>query len=171
MQSKYTNLMQIGIIVRDVDASVKYYEDVLGIGPWEISWLSGEEGAMAGLTIDGKPREDRVCKLAITNIFGIELELVEPVGPSQYMDWLNEHGPGLHHVGVTIDGDYDQLLAEHKDKQGRDPWIRGVAFGGLMDFSYLDFREETGLIVECYRNIAPGRKGVAADYEGVLIEE
>ncbi len=171
MHAKYTNLMQIGILVRNVDASIRYYEDNLGIGPWEISWLSGEKDVMPDLAIDGNPRRDKICKLAITHIFGIELELIEPVGPSQYMDWLKEHGPGMHHLGVTIDGDYDEILADHKDREGRDPWVRGTAYDNLMDYSYLDYREETGLIVECYRNIAPGRRGVASDYEGILIEE
>lgn len=33
MQPEFKQLLQIGMIVRDVDKAVRYYEDVLGMGP------------------------------------------------------------------------------------------------------------------------------------------
>ena len=52
---------------------------------------------------------------------------------------------------------YEELLEKYKKETGKAPWIRGEGIGGLMDYSFLDFREETGLIVECYKNILPDR--------------
>ena len=67
---------------------------------------------------------------------------------------------------ITEDG-YDDVLKNYKDAKGTEPWIRGVGMNGLMDFSYLDLREELGIIAECYRNIQPGRRGIKYEYEGI----
>ena len=171
MQPKYTKLLQIGILVRDLDAAVRHYEEELGIGPWEISYLTGDAPPMEDLAIDGVPRPEKVCKQAFVHIFGIELELIEPIAPSQYSRWLEEHGPGIHHIGVTMAEDYDEALRKYRERKGAEPWVRGTGLGGLMDFSYLDYREELGLIVECYRNIAPDRRGIPFDYQGVPADE
>ncbi|PLS08405.1 hypothetical protein [Neobacillus cucumis] len=54
MKPVFKQLLQIGIIVRDVDASVKHYEE-LGMGPWDISYMSYDKEPFEDLTFDGKP--------------------------------------------------------------------------------------------------------------------
>lgn len=166
MKAHINKFLQIGIIVRSVDEAVKNYEDILGIGPWDISSVSGAEPPFTDLEIDGVPRSENICKLAICRMFGMEIELIEPIAESPYSEWLEEHGPGLHHIAVDTDESYDDLLDGYKKDIKPQPWIRATGMGGLMDYSYLDFREELGLIMECYRNFPPGKRGIDPDYDG-----
>lgn len=41
METEFKQLLQIGIIVRSVDKAVRYYEEMLGMGPWEVSYMRG----------------------------------------------------------------------------------------------------------------------------------
>ena len=162
MKPAFKQLLQIGIIVRDVDTSVKNFEEKLGMGPWEVSYMCNE-GPCEDLKIDGKPFKGKVSKMAFLHRYGLEFELIEPIGDTPYKEWLDEHGPGIHHIAVVTEDQYDDVLAKYREEKGSEPWIRGQAMNNLMDFSYLDLREDLGLIVECYRNIAPGRPAI--DYD------
>jgi methylmalonyl-CoA/ethylmalonyl-CoA epimerase len=162
MKPAFKQLLQIGIIVRDVDASVQKFETELGMGPWEVSNMSNE-GHTADLKIDGIPFTGQVSKMAFLRRYGMEFELIEPIGDTSYRNWLEEHGPGIHHIAVVTEDSYDEVLEKYQKCKGEKPWIRGQAMDNLMDFSYLDLREDIGLIVECYRNIAPGRPAI--DYD------
>ena len=157
MNPQFKQFLQVGIIVRDVDKAVKYYEEKLGMGPWNVSYMSGENPPATDLTIDGKPMPCKVSKMAFLNAYGFEFELIEPIADTPYKNWLDEHGPGIHHIAVATRDEYEKVLADYKEDTGKDIWIRGQGIGGLMDFSYLDLREEAGIIVECYKNIHPDR--------------
>ena len=169
MKTKIRKLLQIGIIVESVDEAVRNYEMILGTGPWEIKTVSGEDEPFRDLQIDGVSRPEKICKLAICKVFGMEIELIEPIAESPYSRWLVEHGPGLHHIAVDTEDDYDGILQSYQKEKGEKPWIRATGMNGLMDYSYLDFRKEMGLIMECYRNIEPGRTGIDPDYKGELV--
>ena len=166
MKASINKFLQIGIIVRSVEDAVRHYEEYFDIGPWELSSVSGAEEPFTDLEIDGVPRNELICRLAICKRFGMEFELIEPVADSPYSRWLEEHGPGIHHIAIDTDESYDDILASYSNGGEREPWIRATGIGGLMDYSYLDLREETGLIMECYRNLQPGKSGIDPDYEG-----
>ena len=93
MKPAFKQLLQIGIIVRDVDTSVKNFEEKLGMGPWEVSYMCNE-GPCEDLKIDGKPFKGKVSKMAFLHRYGMEFELIEPIGDTPYKEWLDEHGPG-----------------------------------------------------------------------------
>lgn len=93
MTPELQQLLQIGIVVRDVDQAVRYYEDVLEMGPWNVSYMRGDEPPTEDLVVDGKPMPYIVNKLAFLNAYGIELELIEPVADTPFKKWLDEHGP------------------------------------------------------------------------------
>lgn len=157
METEFKQLLQIGIIVRNVDKAVRYYEEMLGMGPWEVSYMRGDQPPTDDLRIDGKRESGIVSKLAFLKAYGMEIELIEPIGDSAFKTWLEQHGPGIHHIAAVTNTPYEELLEKYKKETGKAPWIRGQGIGGLMDYSFLDFREETGLIVECYKNILPDR--------------
>ena len=175
MKPAFTHLFQIGIIVRDVEKAVKYYEEKLGMGPWELSDMGGF-GPAEDIQIDGVPFKGQVVsKMAFLHRYGMEFELIQPIGDTPYKKWLDEHGPGIHHIAVKAAESYDKILEDHKKETGKDPWIRGQAMKGVvpnlpadeyaMDFSYLALREEAGIIVELYKNLAPGKVGHDYDPE------
>ena len=84
MTPQFKQLLQIGIIVRDVDRAVRYYEDVLGMGPWEVSFMRGDEPPMEDLVVDGRPMPCIVSKLAFLKAYGVELELIEPIADTPF---------------------------------------------------------------------------------------
>ena len=157
MEAEFKQLLQIGIIVRSVDKAVRYYEEMLGMGPWEVSYMRGDQPPTDDLRIDGKREPGIVSRLAFLKAYGMEIELIEPIGDSAFKTWLEQHGPGIHHIAAVTNTPYEELLEKYKKETGKAPWIRGQGIGGLMDYSFLDFREETGLIVEGYKNILPDR--------------
>lgn len=166
MNTKLTGLMQIGIIVKSVDEAVKHYE-AMGVGPWDISVMDTSRPPFNDLTFNGeKAGAGPILKVAMFNGFGTELELIEPIADSVYKDWLTEHGPGLHHLAFDMEGDYAQRLEGYEKETGKKPWVRGQGIGGLMDYSYLDLRDETGLIVECYKSLQPDKPILSKAFKG-----
>lgn len=159
MEPQLKSLMQIGIIVRNVDAAVKQYE-AMGVGPWDVTVMDNTVAPFDDLTFDGKPLATKgpILKTAMMTRYGTEIELIEPLAPgTAYYDWLQEHGPGLHHLAFDLDKPYEQFLQDCEAKTGKKPWVRGQAIHGIMDFSYVDLREEMGIIVECYKSLQPGK--------------
>ena len=148
---KIKKLLQIGIIVRNVESAVKHFEEDLGIGPWKVGEMNSDN--MPGFHLDGKPGKLEF-KNAFCHRFGMEIELIEPVSDSAYKTWLEEHGPGLHHISVITEDNFKDVIVEHKEKTGRDPWVwakdTGAPEGQNLEFAYLNLLEELGMIVEVY---------------------
>ena len=110
---KCERINQIAIVVYDLELVAQNYWDILGIGPWEVyDW---EAPLVYNRMYGGKPAWSRE-KIALTQVGGVQLELVQPVdGPSLYRDWLEEHGEGLHHFNFFVDdweGTVDNLAKE-----------------------------------------------------------
>lgn len=171
MKPEFKRLMQIGVIVRNVDEAVKHYE-AMGIGPWDISVMSNDQPPFEDLTFNGEliPEKGPILRTAMMTCYGLEFELIEPIADTVYRRWLEKHGPGIHHVAFDTEKDYQILLSDTKKETGKDPWVRGQGIHGLMDFSYLDLREEMGLIVECYCELQPGKPALPFDFKGVIVE-
>ena len=160
MGIKIKKLLQIGLLVENVDKMVKFYEENLGIGGWEISNSRADS-----MTINGESFDESPTRVAITKVFGMEFELIEPLVPSRYKEWVDKHGSGLHHLAFETEEGYMDVRKFSEDVAGGS-WVRGQGMGGLMDFSYLDFSKEAGFYLECYKFIAPGRTGIPIDYPG-----
>lgn len=158
MKPQFSKLLQIGIIVRDVDKCIKNYEEQFGIGPWRIAVMDKE--SFPKLTIDGKPG-NIATKCAFCNAYGMELELIEPLTESAYKTWLDEHGPGIHHLAFITRDSFGEVLEQGRRLTGREAWIRGQEPDIGMDFAYLDLTETLGFIAEVYnedRSTQPGNE-------------
>lgn len=146
---QFNKLLQIGIIVRDIESSIKTFEEKFSFGPWETMIMSNEIPVFKEMTINGK-KEDFKIKVAMCSCFGMEIELIEPISDGPYKEWLEEHGPGMHHLAFLTRDNYNELLEKHKKETGKEPWIRGECSSVGMDFAYLDLREQLGFIAEIY---------------------
>ncbi|CUP21270.1 methylmalonyl-CoA epimerase [[Eubacterium] contortum] len=171
MKPEFKRLMQIGIIVRDIDEAVKKYE-AMGMGPWDITVMRNDQPPFEDLTFNGEAISEKgpVMKTAMMTCYGLEFELIEPIADTVYKRWLDEHGPGIHHVAFDTEKEYETLLEDTKKETGKEPWVRGQGIHGLMDFSYLDLRDELGLIVECYSTLQPGKPALPYDMKGEVTE-
>lgn len=78
-----------------------------------------------------------------------QLEYIEPVGgPSLYHEWLDEHGPGLHHLGFFVDD--AQVTIEAMEGAGFAVVQAGFGFGadGSGAFVYFDTVDALGYVTE-----------------------
>lgn len=143
MKKKFGRVIHLGIVVEDIHAAVEIYEKKFGITPWEIS---EHADFFKDKIVNGQIGIDFAS--AIYRCDGYELELIAPVGPSVYKDWLEEHGPGLHHVKFETEESYQDVLSMAKEISGRDPYIEMKFPDGTPIVAYADMQKETGLLVE-----------------------
>src|SRR6266851_5540296 len=95
----FTETMQIGIVVRDLDAAIRRYVNDYGIGPWEVAEFNPENAK--DLREYGKPVQ-RSWRLATAMIGHVQWELIEPLDDeSIYAHFLAEKGGGVHHIAVV----------------------------------------------------------------------
>ena len=139
-------LSQIGIVVRDLDAAMRHYWHVLGIGPWRV--FTYGYPVLKEMTYRGRPQPYRM-RLALTQAGPLIVELVQSLeGPNIYDEFLDRHGEGLHHV-MTIVDDFDDAVARLQSA-GYEMIQSGRGFGANGDgaFAYFDTVEQLGTIYE-----------------------
>jgi len=88
-------------VVRNIEESVKKWEKFLGVKASQI--IETEQLEKTGMKYRGKPSEGR-AKLAFLQLENITIELIEPIGgPSTWMDFLEKHGEGVHHIAFNVE--------------------------------------------------------------------
>jgi methylmalonyl-CoA epimerase len=92
----------VAIIVRNIEQSLIFYRDTLGITPSEIKEVPTEQVRIAFLPMGGPA--------------GSEIELIEPTTPgSSLSKYLEKRGEGFHHICLEVD-DIDAALLEMQEK-------------------------------------------------------
>src|SRR5688572_26339330 len=98
MQPVFTETMQVGIIVRDLDATVRRYEEEYGIGPW--TFFDVDPSKAPDLLEHGK-HTVATSRCATAKVGSVWWELTEPVGDKGiFAQFLREKGEGVHHIAV-----------------------------------------------------------------------
>ena len=104
-------IFQLGFVVPDIDAAMKFYAETLGIGPFSCSrafkapdgWYRGSND-MPELT------------LAHAHNSRLFVELIQQHDdtPSVYKEFTDKHGYGLHHYGLAVaPEEYDKTLERY----------------------------------------------------------
>lgn len=140
----FTQIVQIGIIVKNAKAAADNFRDLLGIGNWHYNRVDTKGGIGKNFHAHNRPIEAK-ANIAWTNLGMVEIELIEPFDEdSVYAEHLREHGPGLHHIMFETD-DYAQSRS-HLVENG----VAEIASGDLQKtrFALFDMREQLGLICE-----------------------
>jgi len=140
----FSNIIQIGIVVSDVNRAIEGYRDLLHIKKWNINHVDTAIGKGGNFFKNGK-RIQAKAKIAWVNFGNLELELIEPQDQhSLYSDFLREHGPGIHHVMLGT-SDYGTCL-DHMHSQN----IATIGGGELQGtrFQMFDTQELLGIICE-----------------------
>jgi catechol 2,3-dioxygenase-like lactoylglutathione lyase family enzyme len=136
-------LTQIGIYVKDMDASIAQYEKVFGIGPWLLSEMETAHCSYRG------------CETKLRTLIGvaysgrIQLELIQLLsGDNMYLDTLGGREEGLHHLGFEV-SDLDERLRACREA-GIEILQRGAFkhLGMTFDYAYLDTLDSVGVILE-----------------------
>jgi methylmalonyl-CoA/ethylmalonyl-CoA epimerase len=145
----FTETVQIGIVVRDLDATLRRYVDDYGIGPWEIHEFSSANAK--DLREDGEPVE-RSWRLAVTMVGSVMWELIEPLDEgSVYARFLAEKGEGVHHIAVATPSFDDAIAAA--ERRGKKLALSGE-FSGVK-VAYLPTDRELGTILEVFSGTPP----------------
>jgi methylmalonyl-CoA/ethylmalonyl-CoA epimerase len=139
-----TQTMQIGIVVRDLDATMRKYVDDYGIGPWKIYEFN--PGNAKDLREYGQPVQ-RSWRLAVAMVGQLQWELIEPLdNESIYARFLAEKGGGVHHIAVAAQS-FDKMLAMEAQR-GTDLVLSGE-FEGIK-VAYLGTERDLGVILEIF---------------------
>jgi len=92
----------VAIIVRNIEQSLVFYRDTLGITPGEIKEVPGEQVRIAFLPLGGPA--------------GSVIELIEPTTPdSSLAKFIEKRGEGLHHICLEVEN-IEAALAEMQEK-------------------------------------------------------
>jgi methylmalonyl-CoA/ethylmalonyl-CoA epimerase len=146
------NVVQIGLIVRDVEATAQAYAAFLGVDVPEWSMTGPVEEARTRYR--GEPTGAR-AKLAFFRLGNLQIELIEPVGgPSTWREFLDAHGEGVHHIAFRL-GTTDTANAMHEqvaalEAHGMPLVQRGDYTGGR--YAYIDSSDQLKVILELLEN-------------------
>ncbi|MGH2617164.1 MAG: VOC family protein [Thermomicrobiales bacterium] len=147
----FTETMQIGIVVRDLDATIKKYVDDYGIGPWQRHEKLTPENA-TDLRIYGQPAAPWRVAAASAMVDQVMWELIEPLDEeSVFAPFLAEKGEGVHHIAVATPN-FDEALAAQVER-GNTLVLSGT-FSGI-DVAYLPTDRDLGVILEIFSGM-PG---------------
>lgn len=147
MTAAPAEVMQVGLVVRDLEKSMEAYERAFGWGPWNVYVC--DEPFHHDVLLDGEPTRSTM-RIATIRVGGVQLELIQPTaGPSTYTEFLDRHGEGLHHLLVVRAGDSTGGLLGDLRAQGF-AIIQEGGLGGDCRYQYLDTRDALGTIVETF---------------------
>jgi methylmalonyl-CoA/ethylmalonyl-CoA epimerase len=116
-EAVFTETMQIGIVVRDLDATLRRYVDDYGIGPWQVHEFDPENAKDLheyGQQV-GRSGRGAVTRFATTMVGRVMWELIEPLDEeSVWARILAEKGEGVHHIAVATPNFDDAVAAQAK---------------------------------------------------------
>lgn len=145
----FTRTMQIGIIVRDLDATLRRYVDDYGIGPWQLFEVTPENAP--DLRHDGQPLKGST-RSATAMIGNVMWEVFQPLDEEGiFARFLAEKGEGVHHIAVATPH-FDDLVAEQMQRGNMLP-LSG-SFSGV-DVAYLATDRDLGVMLEIFKGM-PG---------------
>jgi len=137
-KSPFSKLMQIGIVVKDMDETIRKLKS-FGLGPFE----SRSVPAGAKEWYKGKPM-NATFKISAVNVGGIELEFIQPVeGDSPHQAFLDEKGEGIQHIAFAV----DNLKEDVEKLKENGASVQMESDLGMLKVAYMDM-ETSGLVFE-----------------------
>lgn len=136
-------IRQNGYVVRDIEAALRHWSSVLGIGPW----FHMERAPITAFRYRGEPSEPEVS-IALANSGDLQIELIQQRNdaPSMYRDFLAAGREGLQHVAFwteSFDADMERAAS-----LGYRVGHAGCAGGANGRFVYFDTETHPGTVLE-----------------------
>lgn len=132
-------LNHVGIVVRDLDAAIRRYQETLGIGPF----VTRDRHITDALTRG--ERRPFSLRVGFAGLGPILFEVIQPVeGRSLHQEFLDRHGEGLQHLAYVIpdvDGEVTRLGSQGlqvvldiamPERQSRVVYVEGEAAAGVL---------------------------------------
>jgi methylmalonyl-CoA/ethylmalonyl-CoA epimerase len=131
---KINRINHVAIVVDDMEKSLAFWRDTLGIELHELRDVPAEKSQVAFLPVAGA-----------------EIELVKPTSDdSGLAKYLAKRGPGMHHICLEVD-DIDGMMAQLKAKGIRliNEEPRTAADGKR--YAFIHPESTSGVLVELYQ--------------------
>jgi len=110
------NLTQIAWVVKDIEATLRFFQDVMGVTNFsKVDTIRVKE---FGATYYGKP-SNAESLVALAYSGGIFIELIQPVsGNSVFQDYIDKNpAGGMQHIAYSIPVDkLNKIISEFSDK-------------------------------------------------------
>ncbi len=140
------HLYQISYLTWEMDATQEWFKRVLGVrhfGTFDTFLGPDYNFRMRGKTHPGIAIKVAMAKVGARGEY--ELEIIQPEkGDNIYSEFLNQYGPGLHHVAYVVP-DFEQAAAP----------VRAAGMQPLIEFenngskgAYFDLRPAGGSVIE-----------------------
>ena len=141
-QPLYT-IRQLAYVVRDLEAALKYWTEVLAAGPFFIF----EHCPLSNQLYRGNPANVDVT-LALGNSGALQIELIyqHNDAPSVYKEFLDTSHEGVHHFGL-MPSDYRTACAEYNARGHEAAFVCDIAGAEL---TYFDTVNTIGHFVELW---------------------
>jgi len=106
MSRLFGSLRQIGIVVRDIEAAMRHWVEVCGVGPWFYT----DRLPVTSFTYRGQHHDDVHLSIALANSGDVQLELIQQrcASPTMYQEFLAAGHEGMQHWS-SWPGDYDAV--------------------------------------------------------------
>ncbi|MBV1934884.1 MAG: VOC family protein [Parvibaculaceae bacterium] len=167
MSKIFGNVRQNGYVVHDIEAAMKHWVEVMGVGPWfYIEDVKTDWFKCRGADSDVK------MSIALANSGDLQIELIQQRNdaPSLYKEFLDAGHEGLQHMSYWTH-DFQELYNKALSLDyvvGHEGAIGGEQGG----FAYFDTQAHPGTIIEI--SDISGSKGqmfdhirqVAAEWDG-----
>ncbi len=141
------DMVQICVVVKNLENAMRQYSTVFGIEDFIIYKVDSDN--VPGITDRGEPAKSYAVQVGMARLGGAVIELLEPLrGESMYQDFLDQHGEGVHHVGLIADH-YDDAVKGFT-RHGLAITVDGPIVGDSRTgrFTYFDTQERLGTIFE-----------------------
>ena len=143
----FNETVQLGIVVRDLEVTVRRYQDDYGIGPWQFARI--DLGEANNYCEYGRPVE-RSNRIAMATVGRVMWELIEPLDEdSIWARFLAEKGEGVHHVAVATP-DFDGTVARAQPRAQRKDGVMLRCEHSGVDIAYLDTQRDLGVVLEVF---------------------
>jgi catechol 2,3-dioxygenase-like lactoylglutathione lyase family enzyme len=140
----FGKINQIGYVVRDLDATLDYWVNELGIGPWFVTKI-----VPGNCEYRGQPG-NTVMRAAVSNSGDLQIELIQDLteGPSFYGEFLDAGREGIHHISFWHAVEKYEAACKHMVDSGYKKVWSGETGGPEGACSYYENDKFPGIIFE-----------------------
>lgn len=142
----FKNLIQVGMVVPDLNTSIKKYVYDYNLGPVYVLEFNSKN--VQNMQLYGN-KKNYSMNLGVCSIGDVRFELIEPISESIYSDYLNKYRDGvIHHLKLGVENYFEAI--EHLKSCGINIIQHGEQLGdnGKNIYTYLDTRKSLGFIIE-----------------------
>lgn len=126
-------VVQVAWVTDDIEATERLLSEQFGVGSW--TRIPDVVFGPSTTTLRGEPVE-MTLHVSLGYAGDLQLELIQPVaGAGIHREFLDAHGPGLHHVCFAVD-DVGVACAA-AETAGLEVLMRGSMMDGEIEFAYV----------------------------------